>query len=417
MRIRGSLAKGLLVALILTLVPITAFSAQKVTPGSICKVLNQKVVYQNKTYTCSKSGKKLVWNKGVVVKKSTPTATPTPTPTPTATPTPTQIVIEVPTSFNDLYEKRSGIAYSIWSKVKVKMSGSATELPPIEVYRGPNTPIYIEDPASFFKQVVQLFPGIALPKKFVVFYWSYKDADIVAANALSIMGKENDQKNFDETTGRWVDCYGKTSCPVGHAVIGLDGTAYLGIGLSDNRAEAERSGGGKGGVEKVEFYHALQLFNYHTNSLALKGSGQNIQSLYFPPVWLNYGGENLTSDILKYYDSYMNFKITRGLKNWINEAIPNFGIDWLNIYLDTKNLDKEWHDASGTKAAPNTIMGAALTEIFVSIKGPSVMLDFHEQMSKKVSFNDAFQNIFGVSWQSAQPELVKVIYDRYLYDY
>jgi hypothetical protein len=41
--------------------------------------LNQKVVYQNKTYTCIKSCKKFVWNKGVAVKKPTPTATPSPT--------------------------------------------------------------------------------------------------------------------------------------------------------------------------------------------------------------------------------------------------------------------------------------------------------------------------------------------------
>ena len=67
MRIKGSLTKGLLVALTLTLIPITAFSAQKITPGSTCKVLNQKIVYQNKTYTCIKSGNKLVWNKGVKV--------------------------------------------------------------------------------------------------------------------------------------------------------------------------------------------------------------------------------------------------------------------------------------------------------------------------------------------------------------
>ncbi len=405
MQIRGSITKTLLISLAVTLVPSAAISAQKITPGSSCKVLNQKVNYSNKTFTCIKSGKKLVWNKGVAIAKPTPT------------PTPTQITIEVPTSFTDLYEKRSGIAYSIWSKVKMKMSGSARELPPIEIYRGPSTPNYIEDPASYFKQVVQLFPGVALPKKIVVFYWSYKDADVMAAKALAIMGKENDQKNFDETTGTWVTCNGQTSCSVGHALIGLDGTAYLGIGISDNRAEAEQSGGGNGGVEKVEFYHSLQLFNYYTNSLVLRGSGQNIQSPYFPPIWLNYGGENLTSDVLKSYDSYTNFKNSRGLKGWIDQAIPNFGIDWLNTYLDTKNLGKDWNDASYSKAVPNAIMGAFLTEIFVSIKGPSVMLDFHEQMSRKISFADAFQNIFGTTWQSAQPELTKVIYDRYLHNY
>ena len=71
MQIRGSIAKGFLIALAITLIPITAVSAQKVTSGSICKVNKQKVTYQNKTYTCIKSGKKLVWNKGVTVKKTT----------------------------------------------------------------------------------------------------------------------------------------------------------------------------------------------------------------------------------------------------------------------------------------------------------------------------------------------------------
>jgi hypothetical protein len=75
---------------------VTAISAQKISTGSTCKVLKQKVVYLKKTYTCIKSGNKLVWSKGVsVVKpnsKTPPVAigdpvgaiggTPTPTPTP-----------------------------------------------------------------------------------------------------------------------------------------------------------------------------------------------------------------------------------------------------------------------------------------------------------------------------------------------
>jgi len=81
MRIRGSLAKGALIALAVVLIPVTAVSAQKITPGSTCKVLNQKVVYQNKTFTCIKSGKKLVWIKGVTIAKPVPTQMPTSTPT------------------------------------------------------------------------------------------------------------------------------------------------------------------------------------------------------------------------------------------------------------------------------------------------------------------------------------------------
>ena len=94
MHIRGSLAKGILIALAISLIPVAAVSAQKITPGSACKVLKQKVVYQDKTYTCVKSGKKIVWNKGVAVKK--------PTPTPTAAPTPAPVTLSaLPTNYGD----------------------------------------------------------------------------------------------------------------------------------------------------------------------------------------------------------------------------------------------------------------------------------------------------------------------------
>ena len=83
MRIKVLIVKGLLAALPLTLIPAVAISAQKITTGSKCKVQKQKIIYLDKSYTCIKTGKKLVWNKGVVVVKPTPTPTPTPTPAPT----------------------------------------------------------------------------------------------------------------------------------------------------------------------------------------------------------------------------------------------------------------------------------------------------------------------------------------------
>jgi hypothetical protein len=83
-RINGSFSKGAVITILLTLIPVAAFSAQKITSGSTCKTYKQKVTYQNKIYTCSKSGKKFVWDKGVAIKK--PTAATTPTPIATKTP-------------------------------------------------------------------------------------------------------------------------------------------------------------------------------------------------------------------------------------------------------------------------------------------------------------------------------------------
>jgi len=71
MRIKGSLARGVLLAMGIALIPNSAHAAQDITPSTACKVLNQKVVSQDKTFTCIKSGKKLLWNKGVAVLKPT----------------------------------------------------------------------------------------------------------------------------------------------------------------------------------------------------------------------------------------------------------------------------------------------------------------------------------------------------------
>jgi len=86
MKIKALLTKSLLISVAFSIVPSQVQSAQKITAGSKCKVQKQKVNYLGKTHTCIYSGKKLVWSKGVVVVKPTPTPTPTPTPAPTPAP-------------------------------------------------------------------------------------------------------------------------------------------------------------------------------------------------------------------------------------------------------------------------------------------------------------------------------------------
>jgi hypothetical protein len=108
MRIKGSLARGVLVALGLALIPSTAVSAENVTPTGACKVVNQKVVYQEKTFTCTKSGKKLLWNKGAVVVKPTADSTPVST----ADSTPVSISTSTPVTSSTLEAESIGATCS-----------------------------------------------------------------------------------------------------------------------------------------------------------------------------------------------------------------------------------------------------------------------------------------------------------------
>lgn len=71
---------GLFLFLSISLLP--AYSAIPPKAGSVCSKQGITKTYQGKKYTCLKSGKKLVWNKGVDLKKAMPSPSPTPSPTP-----------------------------------------------------------------------------------------------------------------------------------------------------------------------------------------------------------------------------------------------------------------------------------------------------------------------------------------------
>ena len=115
---KGALKKALKITLISSLflapLPTNSSAATKITPGASCKVLNQKVTFQKKIFTCIKSGKKLIWNKGVQIKTQPSISksdsddereSPSPTPTKSASPTPTQTPSKsaTPTAANSGY--------------------------------------------------------------------------------------------------------------------------------------------------------------------------------------------------------------------------------------------------------------------------------------------------------------------------
>ena len=83
--IKRSLSLLLVTALFVAVVPDA--NALTAKAGAKCTKVKATSVVKGKKYTCIKSGKKLIWNKGVAVKPtSRPTSKPTPTPSPAVTP-------------------------------------------------------------------------------------------------------------------------------------------------------------------------------------------------------------------------------------------------------------------------------------------------------------------------------------------
>jgi len=80
--------------LIACLCVFPAHSAVKA--GSSCKKIGSISFTSTKKFTCVRSGKKLLWNKGVSLVPVAPKVQPATTPTPTPTPTPTATPVEAP---------------------------------------------------------------------------------------------------------------------------------------------------------------------------------------------------------------------------------------------------------------------------------------------------------------------------------
>ena len=125
MRRWGLVALG--VVLVLTLAtPLTAAAPKA---GAKCVKKNSTITSGGKLFTCIQSGKKLVWNKGVAVKKAAPVPTVTPVPSPIATPSPTATAEPTPTatpkSLTERWNSVDPIALSIFNEWGTKPLASA----------------------------------------------------------------------------------------------------------------------------------------------------------------------------------------------------------------------------------------------------------------------------------------------------
>ena len=124
--------KFLVLIMCLSLISSNANAAVKA--GMACTKVGTTATANGKKFTCIKSGKKLVWNKGVAVAPKS-TAIPTATQTP-ASNSPSDPI--APTSFEDIVERYKGIGPVVWKEAQA-LSLSGTQKSEFEIQIGPST--------------------------------------------------------------------------------------------------------------------------------------------------------------------------------------------------------------------------------------------------------------------------------------
>ena len=405
MRLKGRFTKGLLVALVLTLIPITAFSAQKITPGSACKAYKQKVTYQKKVYTCIKSGKKLIWNKGLA--KPTPQPTPTAigdpagavggTPTPTPSPTSTQIVVPVPfepKTLDDLILHPESISYWAWVKSSQQISSSLNVGPKVTIILGPNTLLPTKFSQTAIDQVTRLYEGFTRPSAVSIIYYNFQDISWAQQEWAKL--SLNPQANQASNMCREVDkCWGAVS------EINLKNNGLILIASKDPASSSLDHT--SGAAEAHEFTHAIQ-------SSQFLGTNKESKSLCcvkaYMPHWMVEGNSAFTQAAATYSKSYSEYLEER--KRNTNNLIGNkiFTQQWLQNYIDTTTTS-EWVKPENSDRMYD--VGFLVNEVLASIYGPNINMQLFNDVANGKTWEQAFETNIGVSWSSALPKLGSIL--------
>jgi hypothetical protein len=388
---------------------ISASANAAVKPGDQCKKVGMTSTAKNLKFTCIKSGKKLVWSKGVQVKKSSPTpvATPAPTPTPTATPKPTPVVtptptaepIVLPTSFENLYENRKGISLAAWQKSAETIKASKNKSGILEIFTGPNTKPFFDDYPAPVSIVSRLFPARGEPARNIVIRFNYTDLEWAEALLRSKLSPQEFTQLNNNEGGRAIAgrCDSNTRNCVGAMQQSTNsGLSLIIQGVPNNHNMGDPTSVARlttGMLEAHEYFHALQR-------VPIMGKTD-----VWPHAWFREGSAEWVQNIavnynsLPDYEEFLRLDCKVGCRNLSEADIIEFLEQSKENFTPTK-FD-QWL---------NYNLSSRFIEALVALKGPDSLIDIYEQMGKRLKFDQAFKNTYGVEWSYAIPILAKTIH-------
>ena len=382
------------------MVLVTSNSYAAVKAGSACSKAGSKSVSGGKSYTCVKSGKKLVWKKGKLTPVAKPSPTPSPTPSPsasettTATPTPETSVAPAvvypdgPTGFDDLVQNYQGISYAAWSKTSAVIKGADSVVVPFKAVTGPKTTLAFKNPEKIYDLVSRMYTGFQSAKDLTVLSFAYDDRDWAEQQMKTIQPSSN----WQWITG--IACATRETCWGGGVHTDANGS-----GLMVMTTEVVDENHTSGTLDAHEFTHTVQQ-NQMGRSQPWPPTGN------WPPTWYLEGQAEFSQNAAVYYESFELYtknrrSVSEGLfkdskitSQWIEEYfVINPPADWFNKYDSWRQYD----------------LGGMLVEVLTAVKGPASTMEVWKLCGSGMTFSQSFEKVYGISFAKVLPTISKAI--------
>jgi hypothetical protein len=370
-------------ALLGSLLALPATAAVK--PGSACAKVGSTNTANGKKFTCVKSGKKLVWNKGVAVAK--PTVKPV-----SQSP--------APASFEDLSSRIEGIIYGAWLQASQQIKKSSSSLGTVNILVGPNTKPTDANSIESLNLLSKLYSASPQVKTLNIVKYS-KDDIAWAQQQYELLRPNNYRANAAASY-----CRQPSGCVGGIAGINVnnEGVILLGQG-GDYRYTFEQSTM-DGLVLAHEYMHTIQ----GVNAVCRGGAGcyGNL------PQWLMEGAAEWSSAAARFsesYSDYLTFR-TQNLAGKYSDA-STLTADWITTFLNPNPVflpdQDNWAYWAQYPSDNVYSIGFMTTEILVNLKGPGAITKMYESVGRGQTFVQAFKQEYGMAWSDACPIIASAI--------